>query len=210
VAVPGRKPRSHLQVAREGNPSRKPIRTGALVVSGELVEPDWSLPFPMVRAGRRPAPPRRRKQETTEGFEARETRHADEVGQWERARAAAAGAEWCAARAALEWRRVVPALRRSAGLDAVDSAIALDYCTVVARLEWCERMISTQGLVVAGRSGDAVRNPLTIVASQYRQQIRAYIGELGLSPSARTRIDPGRPAPPAGAAGDDDDDDPFD
>jgi P27 family predicted phage terminase small subunit len=211
VAVAGRKPRPYLEVVREGNPGKKRIRTGALVVSGELVEPDWSLPFPVVDPGRRPLPPRPRKAESRERFEQREVEHAEALARWERVREAAAGASWCADRAAQEWDRVVPALRRSAGLDAVDSAVVLDYCTVIARLEWCERMISAQGLLVAGRAGDSVRNPLTIVASQYRQQIRAYIGELGLSPSARTRIDPGRPPPPAGAGSDDDDDgDPFD
>jgi P27 family predicted phage terminase small subunit len=182
-----------------------------LLPPSELVEPDWSVPFPALPAGRRPAAPRRRAAETAEGFEAREARHVVEVERWQRRRLAAEGAAWCATRAAAEWARVVPVLRRSAGLDAVDSAVVLDYCTVVARLEWCERLISTEGLVVTVAKGQAGRNPLTIVASQYRQQIRAYIGELGLSPSARTRIDPPtRPSSDGPAGRSDDDDDPFD
>lgn len=106
------------------------------------------------------------------------------------------------ARASEEWRRVVPVLIRSSGLADVDRAVALDYCVTVVRLEQCERRISHEGLIVEGQRGPC-RNPLTTVATQYRTQLKTYIGELGLSPSARGRIDPSGPS-------DGDDDDPFD
>jgi P27 family predicted phage terminase small subunit len=97
----------------------------------------------------------------------------------------------------------VPVLQMMAGLTSVDRSTAVDYCVCVARLEWCERQLSIEGLVTMGQRGPC-RNPLTTIASQYRTQLKAYIGELGLSPSARGRL-----TPPEG--GDDgDDDDPFD
>lgn len=91
-----------------------------------------------------------------------------------------------------EWRRVLPVLRRAAGLGAVDLMILRDYCVCVARLDECERDISKRGLLVSADRADRglVRNPSTTVAAQYRTQLARYIGELGLSPSARGRLTP--------------------
>jgi len=101
-----------------------------------------------------------------------------------------------------EWRRVVPVLEHTAGLGAVDATILADYCICVARIDECERDISRRGMLIEGERGWQ-KNGATTVAGQYRTQLKAYIGELGLSPSARGRMSPPR--------GDDDDgDDPFD
>jgi P27 family predicted phage terminase small subunit len=113
------------------------------------------------------------------------------------------GEDVAQARASEEWRRVVPVLIRSSGLADIDRAVVLDYCVTVVRLEQCERRISAEGLIVEGQRGPC-RNPLTTVAAQYRTQLKTYVGELGLSPSARGRLDT------PGAGGDGDDDDPFD
>jgi P27 family predicted phage terminase small subunit len=101
-----------------------------------------------------------------------------------------------------EWRRIVPALKHSAGLAEVDTQLVHDYCVCVARIDQCERELSTGGLLQLGERGWQ-KNGATTIVGQYRTQLRAYIGELGLSPSARTRL-----AAPKG--GDDDDGDPFD
>ncbi|MET0416411.1 MAG: phage terminase small subunit P27 family [Actinoplanes sp.] len=101
-----------------------------------------------------------------------------------------------------EWRRVVPVLKASAGLAEVDAQLVHDYCVCVARVDQCERELSTNGLLMPGERGWQ-KNGATTIVGQYRTQLRAYIGELGLSPSSRTRL-----TPPGG--GDDDDGDPFD
>jgi P27 family predicted phage terminase small subunit len=101
-----------------------------------------------------------------------------------------------------EWRRVVPVLRYAAGLAEVDATLLLDYCVCVARLDQCERELSTTGLLILGERGWQ-KNGATTIASQYRAQLKVYIRELGLSPSARASF-----TPPKG--GDDDDGDPFD
>ena len=185
MAKPGPKPRPPLQVVREGNPGKRPVREGVKMPLVEhLAEPDWEELFPPVRKPTRP-----------------KTDDPEVLAEWRRRVNAAEGSDRCRARAQAEWRRVVPLLVRTAGLADVDRSIVVDYCVTVARLEECERRISLEGLVVMGQRGEC-RNPLTTVASQYRTQLKAYIGELGLSPSARGRIEP---------PGDDDDgDDPFD
>lgn len=100
-----------------------------------------------------------------------------------------------------EWRRVVPVLKYTAGLAEVDVTLLQDYCVCVARIDQCERELSRRGLLMEGERGWQ-KNGATTVVGQYRQQLKAYIGELGLSPSARGRMTPPK--------GDDDEDDPFD
>lgn len=99
-----------------------------------------------------------------------------------------------------EWRRVVPVLKHTAGLAAVDANLLHDYCVCVARIDQCERELSTNGLLQLGERGWQ-KNGATTIVSQYRAQLKVYIRELGLSPSARTGMTPPK---------DDDDEDPFD
>lgn len=103
--------------------------------------------------------------------------------------------------AAALWRRLAPTLHRSVGLVGEQQEILVDYCITVARIEQGERALSSAGLIVATERGN-VRNPWTIVLNQYRSHMRSLVGELGLSPSAASRIS--RPD------GDDEDDDAFD
>ncbi len=101
-----------------------------------------------------------------------------------------------------EWRRVAPVLKASAGLADVDTNLLHDYCVCVARIDQCERELSHNGLLQLGERGWQ-KNGATTIVGQYRTQLRAYIGELGLSPSARTRLKPTE-------GGGDDGGDPFD
>jgi P27 family predicted phage terminase small subunit len=103
--------------------------------------------------------------------------------------------------ASREWARVVPMLKIAAGVSDVDATVLHDYCVCVARIDQCERALSSQGLMLQGERGWQ-KNGHTTIVGQYRQQLRAYIVELGLSPSARTKF-PSKP-------GADDDDDAFD
>lgn len=100
-----------------------------------------------------------------------------------------------------EWRRVVPVLKHTAGLADVDAHLLADYCICVARIDQCERDLSTRGLQVEGERGWQ-KNGATTIVSQYRAQLKVYIRELGLSPSARAGLKP--------PGGDDDDSDVFD
>jgi len=99
------------------------------------------------------------------------------------------------------WQRLAPVLARSAGLSGEQAEVLTDFCVTWARIDQGERALSRQGVLVKGLMGGVVKNPWTTVLHQYRAHFRSLIGELGLSPSAASRIT----APP----GDDDDDDPF-
>lgn len=95
----------------------------------------------------------------------------------------------CRAVAAEEWGRVVPVLKFTAGIGDVDTAVLKDYCVCVARIDQCERSIAKHGLLMQGERG-MQKNGATTIVGQYRSQLARYIGELGLSPSARGRIQP--------------------
>lgn len=98
------------------------------------------------------------------------------------------------------WRKLAPTLARSAGLVGEQQESLVDYCVTWARIEQGERAISREGMVVLTERG-YVKNPWSTVLNGYRSHLRSLIGELGLSPSAATRLKP---------PGDLDDDDPFD
>lgn len=164
-------------------------------------EPDWSKELPEARAPRKPVEPERDEDESIEHFVQREYRYEKKLANYEMLRQAINGTRFAKRRAAAEWARVVPVLQASIGLAAVDYSVVVDMCICVARLEWCEHEISREGLVVMGQRGPC-KNPMTTIAGQYRTQLKTYIRELGLSPSART----GLPSKPD----DGDEDDPFD
>ncbi|MEU3125821.1 MULTISPECIES: phage terminase small subunit P27 family [Streptomyces] len=195
VTVPGRKPKPALQVVREGNPGKRPVREGVKLPPAELTAPDWNAFFPAARVPAKPRAPRGADDEELKAYQ-------QEVQVWQRVKIAADASTRGRKVAVAEWDRVVPVLTLMAGLHAVDWSTVVDYCVCVARLHCCEYQLSVEGLVTMGQRGPC-RNPLTTVATQYRTQLKAYIGELGLSPSARGRL-----SPPEG--GDDGDDDPFD
>jgi phage terminase, small subunit, putative, P27 family len=161
----GPRPKTHLEVVREGNPGHRPLKDPVVVPDAELPEPEWLETWPATR---------------------------DKLQQRVNARAREV--------ARREWRRVVPVLQRAAGLGAVDAQVLLDYCICVAQLDEANRALATQGMLMLGERGWQ-KNGYTTIAAQLRTQLARYIGELGLSPSARTRL-----TPPKGA---DDDGDPF-
>ena len=167
MSLPGPRPKPPLQVVRQGNPGKRPVREGVKLPPSELTEPDWLETFP--QCGDDP----------------------DQSDVNER----------CREVAHREWTRIVPVLKHTAGLTAVDATVVLDYCVCVARIDQCEREISTRGLLWRGERG-MQKNGATTVVGQYRQQLARYVGELGLSPSARGRLTP--------PEGDPDDDDIFD
>lgn len=100
------------------------------------------------------------------------------------------------------WAKLAPVLGAVIGLVGEQQEILVDYCVTLARIEQGERSLSTDGVMVKSERG-WVKNPWTTVLAQYRSHLRSLVGELGLSPSAATRIPPGSSQEP-------ETDDPFD
>lgn len=191
--------RPALAVLREGNPSHRPVQEGVKLPPSDFPEPQWSRELPEAKAPRKPREPHREDTESIEHFTQRIYRYEKQLEAYELRRQAINGTRFVRRRASEEWRRIVPILRNSIGLSDPDWSIVVDMCICVARLEWCEHELARVGLIVMGQRGPA-KNPMTTIAGQYRVQLKTYIRELGLSPSARTGI-------PAGMGGDEDDED---
>lgn len=102
--------------------------------------------------------------------------------------------------AASEWKRVVPVLDHLGLLSTIDGGMLTDYCLCWARLLQCERALSAEGLVVevdiTNKDGAVVgsatrRNPHSVTAKEYRSALKSFVGELGLGPSSRGRLNTG-------------------
>jgi P27 family predicted phage terminase small subunit len=160
LATVGRKPKPALQVVREGNPGKRPLKDSVKFSPSDLHEPEWSDWF--------------------DGSD-------DDLS---RARGTASRL----------WRKLAPTLSRSVGLVGEQQETLVEYCVTYARIEQGERALSQQGVVVMTERGQ-VKNAWTSILNAYRAHLRSLIGELGLSPSAATRL---------GGKDSDDEEDPFD
>jgi P27 family predicted phage terminase small subunit len=89
--------------------------------------------------------------------------------------------------AAAAWRRIVPTMDGLGLLSTIDHDIITDYCVCWARLLYCERKLSEEGMAQQGERG-VQKNPHLTAANQYRSALKAYIAELGLGPSSRGRM----------------------
>ncbi len=161
MAKPGTKPRSHLQVVREGNPGKRTPRESLKLEPAELEEPDWHEWWPVVK------PAGRRKSDHPPAT----------IDRHDRARSVAANA----------WHLVVEQLEPRGVLADIDELVLTDLAICVARIDECERDISENGIWTQGERG-AQKNPSTTAANQYRSQLKFYVAELGLSPSSRERL----------------------
>lgn len=90
-------------------------------------------------------------------------------------------------RCAALWLKLSPVMSRSIGLVFEQQECLVEYCIHTARIEQMERQLSIEGLIVQGQRGD-VKNPLVTVLNQYRAHRRGLTAELGLSPSAASRL----------------------
>jgi P27 family predicted phage terminase small subunit len=84
-----------------------------------------------------------------------------------------------------EWLRVTAILRERGSLDALDQTAIGDYAQCFDRVLQCEAQISEHGLLVDGRDGGSVKNPLLATVAAYRAALQNWCKVLGLSPAGR-------------------------
>ncbi len=91
-------------------------------------------------------------------------------------------------RARREWRRVVHELHDAGVVTKIDRTILAMYCTAYGRWEEAEEMIEEQGAVITGAKGGLSQNPWLWTTNRALEQLRRYLAELGMTPSARSRV----------------------
>lgn len=94
-----------------------------------------------------------------------------------------------------EWKRVSQELIAVGLLTSVDRAILAAYCESWSRWVQATKLLRQQEvekgrsmLVIATQNGNAIQNPLIGIINTASEQIRKLATELGLSPSARSRL----------------------
>ncbi len=95
--------------------------------------------------------------------------------------------KWLDKEAKAEWARVVPQLVELAVLTGLDGGALERYC--VAHSNWIRAQLDVQkkGQVIKTPFGPQ-KNPSLKIALEERAAARQLAGELGLSPSARSRV----------------------
>ena len=95
-----------------------------------------------------------------------------------------------------EWRRVAAELHRLGMLSEIDRTALAAYAQAYGRWVKAERALSrmaerdllTGGLMIRTSNGNAIQNPLVGTANAASAAMMKYAVELGMTPSARTRI----------------------
>ena len=105
---------------------------------------------------------------------------------------------WLSGEAKKVWRRMVPELKRMGILTVVDGDALAAYCQTYARWKAAEQFIQQHGEVYPirddnGRVKYMQQFPQVSVSRNLLQLLKSYQQEFGLTPSARTRIEVGRP-----------------
>ncbi|SEN72617.1 phage terminase, small subunit, putative, P27 family [Loktanella fryxellensis] len=87
-----------------------------------------------------------------------------------------------------EWKRLARDLNRIGLLTMADRAALAVYCQCWGRWVEAERKLQETPLLLKTPSGYVQHSPWLTIANKERELMARYMGELGLTPSARTRL----------------------
>ncbi|UNC92412.1 phage terminase small subunit P27 family [Candidatus Contubernalis alkaliaceticus] len=97
------------------------------------------------------------------------------------------------------WETYGPMLERCGIVTELDIPAFGNLCMTYETIRQSEVKIQEDGLLIEGRKGEPVKNPLTSVLNAARQAFRLQAQEFGLSPHSRERLnvqqDPGKEEP---------------
>lgn len=114
---------------------------------------------------------------------------------------ALAAPDWLTREGRSVWKRVVPELQRLNLLSKLDLDALGAYCASVGRARKAEAILKRGGLTVKV-NGQVQRRIEIGIARDSWKDARAFAGELGLTPAARTRLEVPLNPSEAGADGD--------
>lgn len=104
------------------------------------------------------------------------------------AKKAPACPKWLDAEARKEWRRLAKKLENLGVLTDLDMGVFATYCNAYARRKEADEFISQHGTVVRTPSGYLQQLPQVSIAQTYAKLMNKCAEQLGLTPSARSRI----------------------
>jgi len=87
-----------------------------------------------------------------------------------------------------EWHRICPILKEMGLLAKSDRALIANYCQAYARMVKYEKLIAEKGELYKTQHGNITTSPAYWVLNKEREMVHKFAVELGLTPSARSRI----------------------
>jgi P27 family predicted phage terminase small subunit len=95
-----------------------------------------------------------------------------------------------------EWKRVARRLLAAGMLTAIDRGVLAAYCQAYGRWVLAERILAelarrnpgTGGLLIKTSNGNTIQNPIVGTANKAMSDMVRYAAELGMTPSARSRV----------------------
>ena|SRR3990167_615386 len=94
-----------------------------------------------------------------------------------------------------EWVRIARDLFDLGILTNLDWAALKGYCHAYARWEEARSEVTKLGTIIKTKKGNIIQNPYLAVENKAMEQMKAFMVELGLSPSSRSRVKIGRKKP---------------
>lgn len=87
-----------------------------------------------------------------------------------------------------EWKRVTPLLLEAGVLTKIDRTAIIAYCKTYQRWLDAEDKIKVNGFVECGEKGCIYQSPYVSIANTALTQLRALMGEFGMTPSTRVKL----------------------
>ena len=88
-----------------------------------------------------------------------------------------------------EWFRTASVLKEMDLLSKADRAAMAAYCVAYSRWVEAERLVKKYGMVVKSPDkGYPLKSPYLCIAESSLREMRKWLVEFGLTPSARTRV----------------------
>jgi len=104
--------------------------------------------------------------------------------------------DYLADREKAEWDRVGQQLLEAGLIGRLDVTALATYCVAWGRWTDALENIKKHGVLVKSPQGFPMQSPLLAIANKAQEQMVKVMGELGLTPAARTRIPKREHAPP--------------
>lgn len=95
---------------------------------------------------------------------------------------------WLNVEAKIEWVRCVKVLHACGLLTSIDRAVLAAYCQAWAKWREAELAVEEEGQVLTSLTGGKYLNPNLVASSMASKEMAALAVQLGMTPSARTRI----------------------
>jgi P27 family predicted phage terminase small subunit len=96
--------------------------------------------------------------------------------------------DWLCPEAKVIWKRVTKQLKEMNLLFTADQDVIASYCNAVLNYQRATEIVDKTGVLIKGRRDGVVTNPAVRVQRDAAQLIRQLAAELGLTPSARGRL----------------------